>query len=78
GKGAVDDADLLIGLARQEWVQHADGAIDPVDLFPSDGETELERVVPVGEARDIEWDVAAFPRVVLPKPEALAGSDQIV
>ena len=33
GKGSVDDADLLIGLARQDGVQHADRAIDAIHLL---------------------------------------------
>ncbi len=41
GKGAVDDADLLIGLAREDGVQHADRAIDAIHLLISDHEAEV-------------------------------------
>jgi hypothetical protein len=60
GKGAVDDADLLIGLARQDGVEDTDRAIDTIHLLLVNHEAEVERVVPVWEARDVDWGVAQF------------------
>ena len=62
GKSAIDDTDLLIGLARQNRVEHANRAIDAIHLLISDHEAEAERVVPVRQARDAERDVALFAR----------------